>query len=92
MSNNSSQIHDMAVIGAGPVGLYATYYAGLRDMNVLLLESLAQLGGQLSALYPKKYIYDVAGYPKVLAEDLIENLVQQAKQHSPEIHLTVYKH
>lgn len=87
MSNNGGKIHDMAIIGAGPVGLYATYYAGLRDMNVLLLESLGQLGGQLSALYSKKYIYDVAGYPKVLAEDLIENLVQQAKQHSPEIHL-----
>jgi len=81
------KISDMAIIGAGPVGLYASYYAGLRDMKVLLLESLSQLGGQLSALYPKKYIYDVAGYPKILAEDLIENLVQQSKQYSPELFL-----
>lgn len=87
MSGDGSKIHDIAIIGAGPVGLYAAYYAGLRDMKALLFESLGQLGGQLSALYPKKYIYDVAGYPKVLANDLIENLVQQAKQHSPEIHL-----
>jgi thioredoxin reductase (NADPH) len=79
------KIYDVAIIGAGPIGIYASYYAGLRDMKVLLLESLGQLGGQLRALYPKKYIYDVAGYPKILAEDLIENLVEQSKQYSPDL-------
>lgn len=87
MGQNTESIPDMAIIGAGPVGLYASYYAGLRDMNVMLLESLNQLGGQLSALYPKKYIYDVAGYPKIVAEELVENLVRQAKQYSPKIYL-----
>jgi len=80
-----TKIYDVAIIGAGPVGLYATYYAGLRDMKVVLLESLPQVGGQLQALYPKKYIYDVAGYPRILAQDLVNNLVQQAKQYHPDI-------
>lgn len=82
---NTDEIADIIIIGAGPVGLYATYYAGLRDMKVKTMESLGQVGGQLKALYPKKYIYDIPGYPKVLAEDLIANLYQQASQYKPEI-------
>jgi|Deesub1362B_J571_1020462.scaffolds.fasta_scaffold03994_3 thioredoxin reductase (NADPH) len=78
-------VYDVAIIGAGPVGLYATYYAGLRDMRAVVLESLPQVGGQLMALYPKKMIYDVAGYPQIRAEDLVKNLEKQAKQYRPDI-------
>ena len=85
MSGDETKIYDVAIVGAGPVGLYAAYYAGLRDMKTVLLESLPQVGGQLQALYPKKYIYDVAGYPRILAQDLVNNLVEQAKQYNPDI-------
>src|SRR5204862_580837 len=61
---------DIAIIGAGPVGLFAAFYAGLRQMSVKIVDSLEVLGGQLVTLYPEKYIYDVAGFPKVLAKDL----------------------
>src|SRR5690349_12932283 len=58
---------DLAIIGAGPTGLFASFYAGFRKMSVLLIDSLEVLGGQLMVLYPEKYVYDVAGFPKVLA-------------------------
>jgi len=79
------QIFDITIVGAGPVGLYATYYAGLRDMKTKLIDALPQLGGQLTALYPEKYIYDVADFPKILAKDLAENLINQALQYKPTI-------
>lgn len=82
------EIFDITVVGAGPVGLYATYYAGLRDMSVKLIDALPQLGGQLTALYPEKYIYDVAGFPKILGKELAENLIAQATQYEPEIYLS----
>jgi ferredoxin/flavodoxin---NADP+ reductase len=78
---------DVAIIGAGPVGLFAAFYAGLRQMSVTLIDSLDVLGGQLITLYPEKYIYDVAGFPKVLAKDLAQNLVEQGTQYGPAIHL-----
>ena len=68
---------DLAIIGAGPTGLFAAFYAGLRQMSVKLIDSLEILGGQLITLYPEKYIYDVAGFPKVLAKDLANSLVEQ---------------
>ncbi|MGX9136042.1 NAD(P)/FAD-dependent oxidoreductase [Rummeliibacillus sp. JY-2-4R] len=70
-------VKDIIIIGGGPVGMFSAFYAGLRGMSVQIIESLPQLGGQLSALYPEKYIYDIAGFPKVKAYDLIENLKQQ---------------
>lgn len=76
---------DITIIGAGPTGLYAAFYAGLRTMSVRVVDSLPEIGGQLTALYPKKSIYDVAGYPKVVAEDLVKNLASQAAQYKPEI-------
>ncbi len=85
MNTDANDVYDVIIIGAGPIGLYATYYAGLRDMKVKVLESLGQVGGQLQALYPKKYIYDVPGFPKILAEDLVKNLLEQAKQYNPTI-------
>jgi thioredoxin reductase (NADPH) len=72
---------DLAIIGAGPVGLYAAFYAGLRRMSVKLVDSLEELGGQLVTLYPEKYIYDVAGFPKVLARDLARDLIEQGMQY-----------
>jgi len=79
------QIFDITVIGGGPTGLFATFYAGMRNMKVKIIDSLHQLGGQLSELYPDKYIYDVGGFTKVLAKDFIGNLVKQAEYASPEI-------
>jgi thioredoxin reductase len=84
---NPDDMFDVAIIGAGPVGLYAAYYAGLRGMRVKIIDSLAQVGGQLTALYPEKYIFDVAGFPKVYAKDLVDALAEQAQQYSPTIAL-----
>jgi ferredoxin/flavodoxin---NADP+ reductase len=78
-------VYDLTVIGGGPVGLYATYYSGLRGMKTKLIDALPQLGGQMTALYPEKYIHDVAGFPKVLSKDLAKNLVEQTTQYNPEI-------
>jgi thioredoxin reductase (NADPH) len=74
---------DLLIIGAGPTGLYAAYYAGFRGMNVAVVDSLSEPGGQLMALYPEKPIYDVAGYPSVLARDLANLLVEQASSADP---------
>src|SRR5215204_6450526 len=74
---------DLTIIGAGPTGLFAAFYAGLRQMSVKIIDSLDVLGGQLVTLYPEKYIYDVAGFPRILAKDLAHNLVEQGMQYGP---------
>lgn len=74
---------DLLIVGAGPTGLYAAYYAGFRGMSVAVVDSLPEPGGQLMALYPEKPIYDVAGYPSVLARDLANRLVEQASSADP---------
>ncbi|HHY22231.1 MAG TPA: NAD(P)/FAD-dependent oxidoreductase [Bacilli bacterium] len=73
-------VFDITVIGGGPAGLFTTFYSGMRQAKVKLIESMPQLGGQLAALYPEKYIYDVAGFPKVRAQELINNLIEQNKK------------
>ena len=78
-------VYDLTIIGGGPTGLYAAFYAGLRQMKTKVIDSLPQLGGQLSALYPEKYIYDVAGFAKVLSKDLVQMLAEQATQYEPTI-------
>ncbi|WP_027964354.1 NAD(P)/FAD-dependent oxidoreductase [Halalkalibacillus halophilus] len=83
----NEDIRDLTIIGAGPVGLFTAFYGGLRQANVQIIESLPHIGGQLSALYPEKYIYDVAGFPKVRAQELVDNLYEQAKPFNPEITL-----
>ncbi|MDR6226315.1 NAD(P)/FAD-dependent oxidoreductase [Desmospora profundinema] len=83
-TTRSQDILDITIIGGGPTGLFAAFYAGMRKSSVKVIESLPQLGGQLSALYPEKYIYDVAGFPKVLAQDLVDNLVEQSKLFDPQ--------
>jgi thioredoxin reductase (NADPH) len=76
---------DVTIIGAGPVGLFAAFYAGLRGMSVRIIDSLAELGGQLTALYPEKYVYDMPGFPKILAKDLAVEMGKQGTQFGPEI-------
>jgi len=76
-TTNTNGIVDIAVIGGGPAGLFAAFYAGMRQASCKIIESMPQLGGQLAALYPEKYIYDVAGFPKVRAQELVDNLLQQ---------------
>lgn len=78
-------VYDVTIIGGGPTGLFAAFYAGMRQMKVKIIESMPQLGGQLSALYPEKYIYDVAGFSKISGQDLINNLVEQAMQFDPTV-------
>ncbi|MCU9612815.1 NAD(P)/FAD-dependent oxidoreductase [Caldibacillus lycopersici] len=80
-----TQIYDITVIGGGPTGLFTAFYGGLRKATVKIIESLPQLGGQLTALYPEKYIYDVAGFPKIRAQELVNNLTEQIKLFDPTI-------
>ncbi|HSG47464.1 MAG TPA: NAD(P)/FAD-dependent oxidoreductase [Longimicrobiales bacterium] len=82
-----SDIKDFTIIGGGPTGLFAAFYAGMRGLSTRIVDSLPELGGQLTALYPEKYIYDVGGYPRVLAKDLATGLVEQALQFEPEVSL-----
>lgn len=76
---------DVAVVGAGPAGLFATYYAGFRGLSVTLIDAQPEAGGQVSALYPAKAIHDVAGFSSVSGTDLIEGLLVQAKTYDPRI-------
>jgi thioredoxin reductase (NADPH) len=75
-----SEVYEITIIGGGPTGLFAAFYGGMRNASVKIIESLPQLGGQLSTLYPEKYIYDVAGFPKVRAQDLVNSLKEQMAQ------------
>jgi thioredoxin reductase (NADPH) len=74
---------DICIVGAGPVGLFAVFEAGLLKMRCHLIDALPQVGGQLSEIYPKKPIYDIPGFPDILAEDLVKNLMDQIKPFHP---------
>lgn len=76
---------DLLVIGAGPAGLFATYYAGMRGLDVVLIDGLPHLGGQVATLYPEKLIFDVAGFPAVKGRDLVAGLVGQAESARPHV-------
>jgi ferredoxin/flavodoxin---NADP+ reductase len=78
-------IYDVTIIGAGPTGLFGAFYAGMREMKTKIIDALPDPGGQLTALYPEKYIYDAPGFPKVLAKDLVKLLFEQASQWKPAI-------
>jgi thioredoxin reductase (NADPH) len=73
----AQQSTDIVIVGGGPAGMFAAFYAGMRQMSAKIIESMPQLGGQLAALYPEKYIYDVAGFPKVTAQELVDRLKEQ---------------
>jgi thioredoxin reductase (NADPH) len=74
---------DLLIIGAGPTGLYGAYYAGFRGMSVAVADALPEVGGQIAALYPEKFIYDVAGFPAVRGQDLVDRLAEQAGRWNP---------
>src|SRR5262245_56192201 len=78
---------DITIIGAGPTGLFGAFYAGMRGASFRLIDNLDQVGGQLTALYPEKYIFDVAGFPKILSKDLVKGFAEQALQWKPEVQL-----
>jgi thioredoxin reductase (NADPH) len=79
------KIYDITIIGGGPAGLFTAFYGGMRQASVKIIESLPQLGGQLAALYPEKFIYDVAGFPKVRAQELVNNLKEQMAKFEPTV-------
>ncbi len=83
----TEEIRDITIIGGGPTGLFAAFYAGMRGASVRIVDSLPELGGQLTALYPEKYIFDVGGFPKVRAKELALDLVSQAMQFEPQVEL-----
>lgn len=87
IENGDDQIFDVNIIGAGPTGLFAAFYAGLRGMSVQIIDSLEEVGGQCSAMYPEKYIYDVIGYPRILAKDFVAACYEQAMRADPTIRL-----
>lgn len=74
---------DLLIIGAGPSGLFAAYYAGFRELSVAMVDSLPEPGGQVTAMYPEKMIFDVAGFPAIRGRDLVTALVEQAAQAKP---------
>lgn len=83
--SEGSELYDITIIGGGPAGLFTAFYAGMRQMKVKIIESLPQLGGQLGTLYPEKDVFDVAGFPRIKAKDLVANLKKQAFQFNPAV-------
>jgi thioredoxin reductase len=81
------ELKDISIIGGGPTGLFAAFYAGMRGASARIIDALPALGGQLMALYPEKYIFDVAGFPKVLAKDLVRDMAIQGLQFGATTHL-----
>ena len=80
-----NEVFDITIIGGGPVGLFGAFYAGMRGMRAKIMDSLEELGGQLATLYPEKYVFDMPGFPKVLARDLANDLIAQAMRYSPAV-------
>ncbi len=74
---------DILIVGAGPVGLYGAYYAGFRGLSVALIDSLPEAGGQVTAMYPEKLLFDVGGFPAIKGRELVSNLVAQAAPFEP---------
>jgi ferredoxin/flavodoxin---NADP+ reductase len=88
LSRDLEEIRDITVIGAGPVGLATAFWAGMREADSRIIDSLPDIGGQLTTLYPEKWIFDVPGYPRVVARDLVDKLREQAlEQFDVPVHL-----
>lgn len=83
MHAEGSRDVDVLIIGAGPVGLYGAYYSGFRGFTTAVMDSLSEAGGQVTAMYPEKLIYDVAGFPAIKGQQLVANLVEQAAPFDP---------
>ncbi len=81
----AGDVVDITILGAGPAGLAAAYYAGHRDATVRIIESLEQLGGQVAAVYPEKHVYDVAGHPKILGQKLVGLCAEQGLQYGADV-------
>lgn len=79
-----TKVYDIAIIGGGPTGMFGLFYACLRDMDALLIDSLPELGGQLTALYPEKDVYDMPGFPVIRAKELADQMARQAVMHKPQ--------
>jgi ferredoxin/flavodoxin---NADP+ reductase len=87
------EVRDITVIGAGPVGLSAAFWAGMREASARIIDSLPELGGQLTTLYPEKWIFDVPGHPRILARDLVElHRRQTLEQFDVPVHLETTAH
>jgi ferredoxin/flavodoxin---NADP+ reductase len=84
---NTDGVVDISILGAGPSGLAAAYYAGHRDASVRIIESLEQIGGQVAATYPEKHVYDVAGHPKIQGQALVDLCAEQGLQFVPDVRL-----
>src|SRR5260370_33040628 len=78
---------DVAIIGAGPVGLFMVFECGMLELGCHLFDALPAQGGQCAALYPEKPIYDIPGYPRIDAAELVERLIEQASPFAPVSHL-----
>ncbi len=76
--NAKQRVFDITIVGAGPTGLFGAFYAGMRELSCKVIDVLPQAGGQVTALYPEKLIYDTPGFPAIVGKDLISNLMQQA--------------
>lgn len=74
-------IYDITIVGGGPAGLFGLFYAGMREMSAKVIDSLEELGGQLTALYPEKFIYDMPGFPRIKSKDLVAQMVEQGLQY-----------
>ena len=83
----TGDIVDVTILGAGPVGLSVAYYVGHRDGTVRIVESLEQIGGQVAATYPEKHVYDVAGFPKILGQKLVDMCAEQGLQYGADVRL-----
>jgi thioredoxin reductase len=81
------ETRDITIIGGGPTGLFALFYAGMRQVSAQIVDALPEVGGQLAALYPEKFIFDVAGFSQILAKDLVRALVEQNKRFGGPVHL-----
>lgn len=82
---SEQEVYDITIIGGGPTGLFATFYAGLRQMRTKVIDALEELGGQVAVLYPEKFIYDVGGFPKITGKDLVKGMVDQAMKFGPTV-------
>jgi thioredoxin reductase (NADPH) len=82
---DTRDVYDVTIVGAGPTGLFGAFYAGMRTMKTKIIDALPEPGGQLTALYPEKLIFDAPGFPRVIAKDLVKMLMEQAVQWKPAV-------